>query len=442
MDMNSTVTVDQYNTAAERPAYVAQRTPLAQEYQAAPSTTAMYAPEVEVQRQEQLRLQLLYARIEQDSGRMDKAKERVAILKKYYPGDPQLLSYEASLASASGQNAKAINILRQAQMSAPDNEDIPLQITNLRRANASSTVNYVKLDHTYRGLGDNRENITTLEGAARVAESAEVGFNVQNDFLSTENTRRASDGAIGDYDYTRQRGELYAAHHFDSGERLQASLFGNNETAGAGGYLGFSSALGRSELLGEYHRPYWDFVEAVAEHATRDRVGVKHFANLSPTTSMGLEASVNNYNIEALDDVRKTSLLRLSLIQQLQGQTESQPYFGVGYGFDGEYKMGTPKTLFDSLSNEYSPFPLVNREIHSLTGIYQNDFNSRLTHLRLVGGAAYDRFGGAFSPLVDGRIAHDVTDRVQIGAHGRYAMETSNTDNRLFDIGADVMYKF
>ncbi len=443
MDWIDTATVNHATFHfSEKPGYVTYYTPVAQEViQVAANAAPTYSPEIEFQRQQQLRLQLLYAQIEQNSGQIEKAKERVAILKKYYPNDPQLMSYEASLASVSGNTAQAINILKQVQIASPENEDIPVLISNLKRANLSTVSNFVKLDHSFRGIGDHREQISTLTGAAQASDHVEIGFNGQNDFIKTKGTRRASDGAIGDYDYTRQNGEVYAAYNFNSGERLQGSLFANNKTTGIGTYLGFSSDLGRTELLGEYRRPYWGFVEAAAEHATRDRIGIKHFANPTKNTSLGFETSINNYNIDGMNDLRKTSLIRASVIQQLQEQTPTQPYLAIGYGFDGEYKMGTPKTRLDALSNEYFPLPLYNHEIHALTGIYQNDLDS-ITHLRLLGGAAFDRFNRTVSPLVDGRIARDVNDQWQIGAHGRYAMETSNTDNRLFDVGADITYKF
>ena len=62
--------------------------------------------------------------------------------------------------------------------------------------------------------------------------------------------------------------------------------------------------------------------------------------------------------------------------------------------------------------------------------------------LLLVGGVAYDRLNGGFSPLAEGRVDHDLTDQWQVGARARYALETNNTDNKALDLGADVIYKF
>jgi cellulose synthase operon protein C len=442
----STVGYDSVTLSA-KPGYVVRYIPTAQEqFEIVPSAAAELSPQEETQRQEDLRLQLLYARIEQDSGQTARANERIAVLKQYYPADPQLISYEASLASASGNTSQALDLLRQAQSMSPENEGIAQQLRSAQMAGVggSTITNYVKLDQAYRGIGKNDEFITTGSGAVGLGNRNELGFTIQNDILHTNNTRRGSDGRFGDYDLTRQRGEIYAARTLEGGQRLQGSLFANNKTAGVGGYLGLAkSPIGNLELFAEYHRPYWDFVEAVAEHTNRDRVGFKNYANLTPKTSVGIEASVNNYNVDVLDNARKTALVRLSAVQELQAKTETQPYLGVGYGFDGEYKLGDAKTVLDFGGTPFQPFPLVDREVHSLTGIYRDDLGaSKNTHVQLVGGIAYDRFSKSTFPLIDGRVDHDINSAWQVGARGRYALQTNNTDNKQLDLGADVIYKF
>ena len=431
-------------TVSAKPGYIVRYTPTAQDgFEVVAAPEPQYSPEVETKRAQDLRLQLLYARIEQDSGQTERANERLAVLKKYYPNDTQVISYEASLQSAQGNRDEAVRLLQQAQTVSPENEAIAQQLVSAQSVGVVPTVNYVKLDQAYRGIGKNDEHITTLSGAVHVANKVELGFNIQNDFLSTHNTRRPSDGAIGSFDQTRQRGEIYAARSTENGERIQASLFTNTKSVGVGGYLDVSGKLGNVQLLAEAKRPYWDFVEAVSDYATRDRIGLKDYVNLNRTLSMGVETSLNNYNIDLEDSVRQTALIRVSLIQQLQAQSETQPYWGVGYGFDGEYKMGKdPVTRTDQFGNAYNVFPLTNREIHSITGIYQDDWTPR-THARLVGGIAYNRMeGGSFFPLGDARVDYDLTDKWQIGGRARYAMQTNDTSNKQLDAGVDLIYKF
>ncbi len=424
-------------TISAKPGYVVRYVPTSNEqFAVVAEEMPEVAPSVEAQRQQDLRLQLLYARIERDSGQEAKANERLAALEHYYPNDPQLLSYKASIASADGHRGQATQLIAQAQAAAPENEDLTLQAQNIRAVEKG--VNYVKLDHEYRALGDNNEQITTLSGVVNATDNVEFGMNVQNDTMDTDGTRRARDGLIGNYSANRQRGELYAAAKLNRDLRAQASLFANNKTLGGGAYLDVNNALGKTQLIGEYQRPYWDFVEAVYEHTTRDRVGFKHFANLRPTTSLGLEASVNNYNIDLKDDVAQTALIRLNVIQEVQPKTDSQPYLGVGYGFDGEYLMDKPELAANS---DYYLLPVRTREIHALTGIYRDDWTKQ-THALLIAGAAYDRINGGFSPIAEAHLDQDITANWQVGARARYAQETNNTDNNALNLGADILYKF
>lgn len=443
----ATVGYDSVSISA-KPGYVVRYMPTANEqFQLVPSQQAEVSPQEETQRLQDLRLQLLYARIEQDSGQSARANERLAVLKQYYPNDPQLLAYEASLASASGKRDDALMLLRQAQSAAPDNEDLALMERNVRSASYGTAVtNYFKVDQAYRALGDNSEFITTLSGAKGLANRTELGFTLQNDWLKTDGTRRARDGRIGDFERLRQRGEVYFAHILEGGQRLQGSVFGNNDSVGFGGYLElYKTPVGNLQLIMEYQRPYWDFVEAVYDDATRDRVGFKDFASLTDTLSLGAEFSVNNYNINRVDDVRKTVLARVNLVQQIQPKTETQPYLGVGYGFDGEYKIGDSKTVLDFAATPFNPFPLTDREVHALTGIYQDDWSPR-THVQFVGGVAYDRLsngsGTSISPLVDGRLDYDLNEAWQAGVRGRYSMQTNNTDNHELNLGASLLYRY
>ncbi|MBA4274153.1 MAG: hypothetical protein C0436_00725 [Alphaproteobacteria bacterium] len=397
------------------------------------------SPQAEMQREQDLRLQLLYAQIEHQNGQNDAAEKRLAALQQYYPNNPQLLTYAASLQSSAGNSSDAIRLLDQAQSLAPENEDIAAIRGGIGR---QASNNFIKADYEYRGIGDNNEHIGTLSGAARVADNVEMGFNLQRDWMDTENIRRGTDGLIGDYKTERDRGELYAAYLHDGGARTQASLYANNDTAGAGLSYDFNNELGRTGLFAEYHRPYWDFVEAVYEHTTRDRVGARHYAQLNPGLSMGVETSLNRYNTKVDEDVAQSGLFRLSLVQRLQEQTADQPYLGIGYGFDGEYMMGDRTARNTAVSGgDYYVLPIRTREVHFLSGIVQHDLTPS-THAHLVAGYAYDRFGGK-GPQVEGRLTQDITDDVEAGVRARYGLDrNSGNSDSATNVGAHLMYKF
>lgn len=408
-----------------------------------PVASNQLSPQEERARQQDLRLQLLYARIEQDSGQVERANQRLAALRQYYPQDPQLLTYTANVQSAAGNGSEALKLLQQAQSLSPGNEDIAAQINYARSGKSgafATTQNFIKADYEYRGQGDSNEHIASLSGAKRVADNAELGFNYKHDIINAQNIRRGTDGRIGDYNANRDQAEIYAAllGLGTPDSRTQASFFINNDTAGAGLSYDFNNALGRSGLFGEYHRPYWDFVEAVLEDTTRDRVGIRHTAQLTPTTSFGLESSLNLYNTRVDEDVAESVLVRVSLAQQLRA---ANPYLGVGYGFDGEYIVGSHTVRSAAVTgDDYFLLPIRSREVHYLSGIVQQDLTPT-THAQLVGGYAFDRLNND-GPQVEGRITQDINDHLELGVRGRYGVESNNTNNSVTGAGAHLLYKF
>jgi hypothetical protein len=418
-----------------KPGYVLRFVPTsAQEFAVVPAQAQQASAQETISRQQDLRLQLLYARIEQETGQQTRARQRLAALQQYYPQEPQLIAYQANVERTNGNPIGAMNMLRHAQALAPENEDYAVLEREIRR---TQNTNFIKADHEWRSFGKNNEQITTLSGATRVTDRAEIGFNLRNNEMDTNTIRNAESGLIGDYNTSRQAGEVYAAYYFEDGSRAQGSLFANNSKTGVGFNYALNTGIGRSEVLADLNRPYWDFVEAAYEEATRNRVGFRHSAMLTPNTSLGLEGSMNQYNTHLEDNVIGSGLVRANVVHALR---QSQPYLAVGYGFDGEYLHGNDKVRIDNQGNAYKLLPLVSREVHAITGSMQYDLTPS-THTSLVGGWAYDRLGEQ-GPLIEGRITQDITDRVEAGVRARYGLQTNDSANNATNVGAHMQYKF
>ncbi|PZP83993.1 MAG: hypothetical protein DI582_09860, partial [Azospirillum brasilense] len=435
-----------------KPGYVVRFVPTNdQQFAVVPAEAMVVNQQAEQDRQAQLRLQLLYARIEQETGQTERAKQRLAALQQYYPNEPQLIGYTASVEAAEGNTEQAIEMYQIAQGLSPENEDYGRMVSDLKRGGGSyggarTIAQYLKVDHEYRNYGANHEHITTLSGAARVGDRSELGFNLMNDRVNPKGFQDPATGLVTRESESFQAGEIFFGHYLDSGDRVQVSAFANEDTPGAGLYYSFGNPLGRTELLGELRKPYWDFPEAVYGIASRDRVGLKHFGQINPTLSYGVETSYNNYNVEVQDSTAQTGLIRVSLQQQIQPQTETQPYLGVGYGFDGEYLMGKPddRLISGTGPGTYRPFPFRSRENHQLSGIYRDDWTDS-THVLLMGGYLFDRLGEN-GPVVEGRLTQDLSDSVEAGVRGRYGLATSSSGSASEDdavnLGAHLMYKF
>ena len=381
---------------------------------------------------ETLRLQMLYARIELENGDRTAALNRLRIVEKYYPNNPTLLGYIASIESAGGNYNKALQMVEQASALSPMNEDLRALEHSIRKVHGD----FLKADYDWRRTGNSDEYISTLSGRATVMPNNEIGFVVQNDDINTSDVRRSYNGTVGDDDYQKNRGQIYFNHYDDEGSRYQASVFGNNYTAGAGFAFAFNNSLGRTDLILDYNRPYWDFVEAAAEDATRDRVGFTHSAQLTDTLSFFGETSLNRYNIQDENDVASSYLLRAGFVQRLR---PAQPYIGIGYGFDGEYMIDKDYSR-DPSNRIYPTFPLTAREIHFLSAIFQYEF-TRSTVGDLITGYAVDRLG-QHGPAVEARLTQQITDSLEAQARYRFGIESNNSDNNASTVGGHLMWRY
>lgn len=323
-------------------------------------------------------------------------------------------------------------MLDEAEALSPENEDVATLKGSIEKLHAQ----YALIGHDWRRIGDSDEQITTVEGKFRVTNRFEMGARVQNNEVDASQVRRSDTGAIEDFETDKQRAEVYGAYYFANGDRLQASLFANNDTGGAGVYYDFKNDLGRTELIGEYHRPYWDFVEAVTEDAVRDRVGLTHVTNITPNTTVSGEASVNMYHVDEESEAASSVLVRANITHALQQQ---DPYLAVGYGFDGEYMIDKEKRRLAN-GDEYSPFPITAREIHFLSGIVRDDLTDT-TQAELVGGYAYDRLGG-HGPQVSGKITQEITDNLEAQIRASYGLVTQDTDQNVTTVGGHMKVNF
>jgi len=488
-------------TISAKPGLIVRFEPTAQDaFVVVPQQSPAAIQQAETQRQEDLRLQMLYAQIEINTGQPEKAQQRLAILDQYYPNDPQLLSFEGSIASSTGHQERATQLLQQAVNQAPANEGYQQQLYDVTHVPPAASYtpagqDYVMLDHEYRRYGSPTENITSLTGQVAVQGNNALLAHIANDYINPKKLVSPGDGLpSNDQNYTkpehgnRQYADISLSHFFDDASTLTGSLFfggqasdnkndgrgrsswidtdtvSNDGTVGLGLAYAMNTPLGRSEVFAEYNRPYWDYAWAAYFNAKRDRVGVRDSAQLTKTTSLGVEAALNNYSIDPMDvdningntpmptdDLVQSGLFRLSLTHQLQAQSVTQPYFGIAYAMDGEYALNSPdyhtslqhgSISGTNYSTTYHPFDFYQHETHSLQGLLRYDFTPT-THAAANGGWTYDRINEQNGPIIGGSLDQDITSKASVGVRGQYSrvVDESGGDGGV-DLGADLKYKF
>lgn len=386
----------------------------------------------ELERQTDLRMQLLSSRIDLETGNEQAALNRLEKIAPQYPNDAQLLGYTANAEYFAGRPARAERLLAQAQALAPENEDI----THLKHMVERASGQHAKLDYEWKKTGKAKENIATLSGFAYVDPFNKIGANVQyNNVTSPALTR--SNGTTRAADENKQRGELYVEHEFDDASHARFSLYGNNDTIGIGAEYGFFHEYGHTVFEAQYHKPFWEFVQAVLDDATRDRLAVRHEKNLAADLHFSGNLGLNNYNVDVADNVSSSANLTFVVVKDLVTAPDN-PYWGISYGFDGEYLISNDHRRLNGV--EYDPFNMVNREVHTLNILTRYDWNDD-TWAGGSLGYAFDRYGGD-GPVAEAYINHWFNDYAEVGLRAARSIGVSDSNEDVTRLGGHVKIRF
>lgn len=401
-------------------------------------STNIYASRVgrfmqpEMRKQAELRLELLSARIDLETGHQARAVENLAKLQEKYPEDPQLLGFSANANYFAGNWRRALEMTRKAQSQMPENEDIAVLQRDISNANRG----YVKAAADWKHQGKNNEYIVGLSGFNYIQPFTRIGGSFENDYADASNIRRA-DGRTGDFSKNKQRLEAYVRHDTESGIMLQGSLYANNDTPGAGVKVGMSNPLGETQLFGELRRPYWEFIEGVLDDATRDRVGFDHLIKIRPDFYATIGAAYNNYNVRDYSNVARTVSVNGSLRKEVYKDRNLTT--SLGYNFDAEYRR-SHKTAVDSNGITFSRFPMRTREVHMVDVSLSYDL-SNFTNLSGFLGYAYDRFGG-HGPVVGADLTHQFAENLEGNLHASHGLSLGDSEESVSKVGGYMKYKF
>ncbi len=380
-----------------------------------------------------VRYAMLDARIGLESGEHYEVTNELLELTELHPNNATLLGYTANALNFTGRWKYAQRLLERANDIVPTNEDIlALQRDINIRRDAES---HVKVDYEWVSIGDSDEKIWTLSGLVYVDEELEIGANLQTVDVDAVNVRRI-DGRIGDFDEDAQRGEIFIAHEDIEGQRIQGSLYGNNDTFGLGLSYRWLNSLGMTRVYAEYQRPNWDFVEGILDDATRDRIGFDHSYVHNTLWSFNGGLAFNRYNLRDAEDVSQSVSGLFSATRVLRG---SGPYLAANYTLDAEYRVGE-KLFTDNLGTPFFPL-LDSREVHTLSLIAAEQFTPETDGL-IQAGYSYDRLGGQ-GPLVAGQLTHQMfEEQLEAQIRGSYGARTSDNEGDTARVGGHLKWRF
>lgn len=381
----------------------------------ADAPVAAAAQTAAAERQQYLRLQLLYARLELESGETDQALNRLNALHDEFANAAEYKAYQASAEFYALNPKRSLSLVKDAQRLDPANQDIGKLRRNVERFHAE----HFKLDHEWYKVGRARQNISTLEARAQYEDGYEVTARLQNNYITTGPIQRTQ-GAVRTFSGDKMRGEIEVSKAMDDSAVASASLFGNNDQAGGRLSYQFVNPLGTTQAYVEYHKPYWDMSEAVVGDAVRDRAGVTHYWRPDVDWLVHVDGAYNRYGVDAKQNIGDSVSGKAHVLYTLQAL---QPYVALGYSFDGEYLRGHVKRNgFTGQAFKY--LPLRSREVHALTATFFEEF-SEDTNGKFSVGYAIDRLGER-GPVAEGQLTHYLEDDFDVQLRGRYGFDAQD----------------
>ena len=242
---------------------------------AAPPPTA---PE---QRDGRLRVRVLSAQLLQAEARSGPAAAKLRLLLAEHPGYVPALLGLAQVERERGRWRIADALLQRVLGVDPVNEDARRTRAELRGTHGG----HLQLHTEWLQIaGGQRERRSRVSADDLIAGGVRVGTIVEQNEMALAGRR-----------HTRERAELFLQAESEGGLELMTSGFATRGALGGGLRIGHTDGARRTYVQADIKRPYWEAVEAVVGHATRDRVEVHRDDRLGQRISLGLTGAMNRY---------------------------------------------------------------------------------------------------------------------------------------------------
>ena len=310
----------------------------------------------------------------------------------------------------------ALELYDEALVRSPDNPDIVRGVAQIKRERGAE----LRTDMSRQPVsGADTQWSFRKRGRAHPHLRTEMGFDYELRDIATPSARRL-DGTDGPYMGKRQRIEAYVAERLDDpAMTLRGAVFGSHDTFGGGAKLEMSRDNRRTSTSFEWHRPYWEFVEAMIEGGHRDRVDFVHarpFDEEGRWTG-GLTLAMNRYGVRDADDMAAAfaPIVELSWLW-----SAARPGASFSYNLDGEYRIARANRVGPG-NAPYSPIPLPSRDVHTFLLSFFGDLTDYL-RASAYGGYARDRLNIlSKGPRFGGELVYEAVSDLELGINYLYS---------------------
>lgn len=386
------------------------------------------------------RLERLRAATDEQAGRFDIARGRLAGLVSSDSRDSDAIAQWGSLERRIGRTRRAGALYDRALELDPNQPELRAARAELAR----ETAGFARLEPEFRRTSGGEKRYA-LGLAAEMPVTVAWRALARLDTLRLDNpsVRRAG-GQSAPFKGARNRLDLGLAYLAEDGDRTEARLYANERRAGAGLSHQVVGDFHRAMVGAEIGRPYWDQAEFLVQDGTRDRAFVQFelpaFLGLAWRTRAGL----NRYNLPGASDTARAASFDGDLRWALDAWARG---FALLYSVDGEYpwKIATRADPF-SPGEVFRPSGLRYREIHALQAQYAVDLARDLDWgvplaFDVSAGPGYDRYGRRGGPLLGAGLTWAGEGNLLAGLRAGYGRGVGRDSGDYLGVGGHVGWR-
>lgn len=383
---------------------------------------------------EDLRLDVLRARLKARQGKTDAARSDLQDLQQTAPGNADVLVELATLEESVGSWRRAVSLYDRALNLDPNRRELASARRSLDRENGSQ----LRIDSDIQFVeGGDTQWITVGSGRVITSMTTEFGVRVENRWLDDDQVLR-SNGVTEAVSETHQRGEVYGAVELAPGHDLEGTLLAGAGSPGAALRYDYRTPQTRTTLRLTLHRSYWELVEGIVDGALQDAIGLRHEHQLSRRWFAEAEASLNRFGIDTIDTAATSFDIGGALRYRVPWEAAD---LTVGYTMSGRY-VGGIETRRDANGNAFNPLPLTDTEFHSLDVSLGDAIGSDFRYNTFL-SLSVDRIGDGIGPSIGGELFWEVTEDSQLGLRAGHSRVSGRGDDAVFTrFGGHLLVRF
>jgi hypothetical protein len=202
-----------------------------------------------------------------------------------------------------------------------------------------------------------QEIILGIDAEAQLFPGVTGGFHYAANQTDIDSVR-LEDGSLGSFAGLRRRSEVFLSYHLRPGGFIKTSLLTDGSRVGTGLRFQRPDFQGLFDLVVDYKRPNWDFIEGIVNGTLRDRFQLRRVHRIGNGFSALASLVGNRYRTDQYPSAARSVGFEAALTYELPDYPLS-----FVYGVESEYELSVA-TAKDLSGVPFHPIPLVSREVH------------------------------------------------------------------------------